>query len=311
MPWIRFSSERQDIIDVNRRSAKCKSGISIIELSMMDGLMDKDTAESIRSEIIEKHIIVRQLTNLSEIYADWTEYSKEMQEIMKIRYIPKEIFDIQNEILIFDDTVAMYRVEPEVYYIEIEDTHYADMMRALFDNLWKASQMMIWGIGGWAMAKQYLPLSTRFLGIPTVIYPAKDDGEISQAYRRDNSESIEDYLKEVLPLYSTRLEGSDMLILYVWNDGEIPMVDIWKVMRNSISDDSGFLYDGFTLKWRDIETSMWTASGNSLIVFTAEELLLRRLVMDEGKTFLEASDREKYFPIFPAWLIPSEWFFKK
>ena len=98
------------------------------------------------------------------------------------------------------------------------------------------------------MAKQYLPLSTRFLGIPTVIYPAKDDGEISQAYRRDNSESIEDYLKEVLPLYSTRLEGSDMLILYVWNDGKIPMVDIWKVMRNSISDDSGFLYDGFTLK---------------------------------------------------------------
>ena len=45
---------------------------------------------------------------------------------------------------------------------------------------------------------------------------------------------------------------------------------------------------------------MGTASGNSLIVFTAEELLLRRLVMDEGRTFLEASDREKYFPIFPA-----------
>ena len=133
---------------MNRRSAKCKSGISIIELSMMDGLMDKDTAESIRSEIIEKSIIVRQLTNLSEIYADWTKYSKEMQEIMKIRYIPKEIFDIQNEILIFDDTVAMYRVEPEIYYIEIEDAHYADMMRALFENLWKASQMMIWGIGG-------------------------------------------------------------------------------------------------------------------------------------------------------------------
>ena len=98
------------------------------------------------------------------------------------------------------------------------------------------------------MAKQYLPFSTRFLDIPAVVYPAKDDGEIPQAYRRDNSESIQDYLREVLPLYSTRLEGSGMLILYVWNDGKIPMVDIWKVMRNSISDDSGFLYDGFTLK---------------------------------------------------------------
>ena len=56
------------------------------------------------------------------------------------------------------------------------------------------------------MAKQYLPFSTKLLDIPTVVYPAKDDGEISRAYRRDNSESIEDYLREVLPLYSKRLE---------------------------------------------------------------------------------------------------------
>lgn len=148
MPCIRFSSERQDIIDVNRRSVQCKSGISIVELSMMDGVMGKDIAESIRSEIIAKNVTVRQLTNLSEIYANWTQYSKEMQAIMNIRYIAKEVFDIQNEILIFDNTVAMYHVEPEVYYMEIEDPQYADMMRALFDNLWKASQMMIWGIGG-------------------------------------------------------------------------------------------------------------------------------------------------------------------
>jgi hypothetical protein len=144
MPAIRFSSDRIDIIDVNRRSAKCKTGISIIELSMLDGLMDKDTAESIRSEIIAKNIPVRQLTNLSEIYADWTRFTKELQELMQIRCIPTEIFSIQNEILIFDDTVAMYRVEPEIYYVEIEDANYASMMRDFFDNLWNVSQAMIW-----------------------------------------------------------------------------------------------------------------------------------------------------------------------
>lgn len=184
MPAIRFSSDRADIIDVNRRSVNCKTGISIVELSMLDGLMDKETAESIRSEIISKNIPVRQLTNLSEIYGNWTRFSKELQDLMQIRYISTEIFDIQNEILIFDNVVAMYRVEPEVYYVEIEDVNYANMMRDFFDNLWRVSQAMIWGVGGSASAKQYLPFTGEYAGIPMVIYPAKDDGDISQAYSR-------------------------------------------------------------------------------------------------------------------------------
>ena len=144
MPAIRFSSNREDIININRRSAESKNGISIIELSMLDGLMDKETAESIREAITSKKVPVRQLTNLSEIYAEWTKYTKEFQEIMQIRCIPKEMFDIQNEILIFDDVVAIYRVEPSISYIEIEDSSYASMMRTFFDNLWNISQTMIW-----------------------------------------------------------------------------------------------------------------------------------------------------------------------
>lgn len=81
-----------------------------------------------------------------------------------------------------------------------------------------------------------------------VIYPAKDDGDISQAYSRKDSSSIISYLDEILPLYRKKLTDSDALICYIWNDGATPMVDVWKVMRNSISDDSGFLYDGFTVK---------------------------------------------------------------
>jgi hypothetical protein len=114
------------------------------------------------------------------------------------------------------------------------------------------------------------------------------------------------YLKKIVPHHEERIKGADMLICYVWNDGKTPMVDIWKVMRNTISDDSGFLYDAFTLRDDTLETTMGTASGNSLIVFTAEELLLRRLILDEGMSFREAADRSKYFPAFPAGLIPGE-----
>lgn len=308
MPGIRYSSERNDIIDVNRRSAYSKTGISIIELSMLDGLMESTTAESIRQEIIGNGVKVRQLTNLSEIFSDWTKYSQELQEIMQIRYIPKEIFSIETEILIFDDTVAMYRVIPDITYAEIQDAPYADMMRKFFDTLWAASQAMIWWVGGGAQAKQYLPFTREYRGIPMVIYPAKDDGNISLAFPNENS--IISYLERVLPLHHERIISADMLILYVWNDGTIPMVDIWKVHRNRISDDSWFLYDGFTLRWESIETNMGTASGNSLIVFTAEELLLRKLILEEWKSFHEAADRKVYFPAFPAGLIPGERFIK-
>jgi hypothetical protein len=123
---------------------------------------------------------------------------------MQIRYIPKEIFDIQTEILIFDNTVAMYRIEPEIYYMEIEDKNYAKMMRDFFDNLWNASQAMIWGVGGSALAKQYVPYSKVFSGIPTVIYPAKDDGNILQAF--PDELSIMNYLEKVLSSQKIRIQ---------------------------------------------------------------------------------------------------------
>jgi hypothetical protein len=306
MPEIRFSSDIQDIININSRSAQAKTGISIIELSMLDGLMDSQTAESIRKEIFSNNVTVRQLTNLSEIYADWKQYSAEFQKIMQIRYIPKYLFDIQTEILIFDDIVAMYRVDPEVYYVEIEDAQYASMMRLFFENLWNASQIMTWWIWGSAAAKQYLPFRMFHKNIPLVIYPAKDDGNIVQAYQDKNG--IEKYVQEISTYYTEQLSNADMVIIYVWNDSKTRMADIWKVSRNTISDDSWFLYDGFTLRELAIESGMWTASWNSLIVFTAEELLLRKLILEQGKTFEEASDREKYFPAFPSGLIPKESF---
>jgi hypothetical protein len=80
-----------------------------------------------------------------------------------------------------------------------------------------------------------------------IVYPAKDDGDITQVYSRDDT-SIISYLNDILSIYNSKCLGADVLICYVWNDKNIPMVDIWKMTRNSISDDSGFLYDGFTIR---------------------------------------------------------------
>ena len=88
------------------------------------------------------------------------------------------------------------------------------------------------------------------------------------------------------------------------------MVDVWKISRNTISDDSGFLYDCFILRDDIIEVSMGIGSGNSIIVLASEELLLRKLIIEERRTFLEATDRERYIPEFPFGSTPIEKFFQ-
>lgn len=309
MPAIRFSSEKKDIIDINMRSAYAKDGIMIIELSNMNGVMSSEVADKIRGEFIKNQTPIRQITNYSEINLANSLHQDEMEKLMSVHHIPKDVFSIDNEILIFSDTVGMYRVEPDIYYTEIEDAHYASMMRGFFENLWSISEAMIWTGSGWKHAKQYTPFNMNIGWIPIIVYPAKDDGDITQVFPRENPESMRDYLSKVLDEHQTRISWADMLIMYVWNDGTTPMVDVWKVMRNSISDDSGFLYDGFTIRDNIVETAMWTASGNSLIVFTAEELLLRKLIIEENKNFMEASNRLLYRPSFPKNMAPCEGFF--
>ncbi len=88
------------------------------------------------------------------------------------------------------------------------------------------------------------------------------------------------------------------------------MLDVWTVSRNTISDDSGFLYDAFTLRDGEVCKDMGLASGNSLIVFTSEELLMRRLILQQGLSFLDAADRQRFMPDFPPGYFPRTPFYQ-
>lgn len=296
------------IIDVTKRSASAKTGLCIYELGAMSDLMPMARAEEIRQSFVSSKTMVRQLTNHRHLDA-WTSVEALPMTLQQIRTVDEHLCDIVNEIVIFNDVVATYRMTPDAFYEEIRDQNYADMMRAMFDSVWNMSEVMLLGAGGSARTKQYRPINMDFMGIPVALYPAKDDGDITQAYDRSDEGCIERYVKRALEAHLEKLTDADMLICYVWNDGNVPMVDPWKVMRNKLSDDSGFLYDAFTIKNMDIVTDMGISSGNSLIVFTSEEMLLRELVIDRGLSFKEAADRSKYMPKFPAGFLPSEQFY--
>ncbi len=191
--------------------------------------------------------------------------------------------------------------------------HYAQTMRSVFDVIWSVSESLVLGVGGSGYTKQYVPISIvakiENRTVPVVVYPAKDDGNITQAFDRKRRGCIEDYVQECMSAHAHKLKDADMVIAYVWNDGTDRMCDLWSMQRNRLSDDSGFLYDAFTLRELDVVTDMGVSSGNSLIVFTAEEMLMRDLILEQGLGFVEASNRSKYTPKFPPGFTPDVRFY--
>lgn len=308
---IKHSTDVDDIIDISWRQTRSKTEVCIFEIGNMNDLMPQKEADQIRDSLKANKIKVRQISNY-EWQPEFTEVEGFSETVLG-KYIKPEVFQISSEIVIFEDTVAIYRIEPSVSYLEINDANYAEMMRELFDNIWKLSDTMILGLGGSKEAKQYMPISTKLkVGkkeIPAVIYPAKDDGYIEKAFDRNKKGAIEEYLQECALKFKDEFEKADLVLAYAWNDGKDRIVDAWFLTKNRISDDSGFLYDIMTIKEGEVVRDMGIGSGNSSIVVTVEELLLRDLILDRGLSFEQAADREKYFPKFPPGMKPSEDFY--
>ena len=163
---------------------------------------------------------------------------------------------------------------------------------------------------GSTQTKQYLPIPHQYQGIPVVIYPAKDDGILEKAFSRKSKGALEEYIDSIIKQDLSFYRDADMILAYIWNQDKTPYGDVWKINRNDISDDSGFLYDVRIYKDHQAITDMGVASGNSSIVLTAEEMLLRDLIIKDGLTFVQAADRTKYQARFPIGFVPAESFYK-
>lgn len=295
------------IADVTMRSARAKE-INIFEIGNLNNLLSKELAEKIRQEFVKFNTPIKQITNLRK-FVNWT-VNTDLTQNLDVKYLPKETFEISNEILVFDDTVAVYRLDPEPFYLEVTDRMYADTMRSFFTNIWRLGDSLLLAADGSTQTKQYLPISYEFKKIPIVLYPAKDDGVLEKAFSRDKPGSLENYVNSVIEKEYDFYKDADLIIAYVWNQDKTPYSDIWKVNRNDISDDSGFLYDVRIYNNQHQVTDMGVASGNSSIVVTAEEMLLRELIMEDGLTVAEASDRRKFQARFPIGFVPAEEFYK-
>ncbi|HSX07630.1 MAG TPA: hypothetical protein VLG11_01935 [Candidatus Saccharimonadales bacterium] len=296
------------IIDASLRSAKAKE-VNIFEIGNLNELLPMAEAESIRKEFVAHNTPIKQITNHRK-FTSWTTNSELIQQNLKVKYVSPDNFAITNEILIFDDVVCIYRLLPTPLYIEIQDSLYAESMRRLFLGTWQMGDALLLAEDGSTLTKQYLPLSFTAGAIPVVAYPAKDDGRLENAFPRNKPGMIERYVTSLLKADTTYFKDADMVLAYVWNQGQTPCCDVWKIMRNGMSDDSGFLYDMHVYKGTTITPELGVASGNSSIVITAEEMLLRELILKEKLSFTDAADRTRYPARFPMGYVPGESFYR-
>lgn len=296
------------IADVSVRSADAKE-ILILEIGNLGDLIPHKQAELIRRKFVKHNTPIKQITNQPQL-GPWTDTTGLAQN-MEVRYVPTESFTITTEILIFDDTVAMYRVDPDPFYEEICDADFMRTMRQFFFALWQIGDSLQLLSDGSTLAKQYLPLTYKSNDIPIIIYPAKDDGQIEKAFSRNDNGCLECFVDRIVKNNIDYYDNADIILAYIWNQGSVPYCDMWKINQNRLSDDSGFLYDARIYKQLDQVMDMGVASGNTSIVLTAEEILLRDLVVKHHLSFDEAANRQKHHARFPVGYVPVENFYIK
>ena len=132
----------KDLYEISLMSAKSKEKqIYIYEISNLSDIVGFEKAEILRKEFLKNKIRVKQITN-TPILSKFTENEKFVNNLMDFRYIPKNIFEIKDEILIFDDIVAIYNTEPKMKLLVIKNKDFAQNQKELFLELWNNSKKL-------------------------------------------------------------------------------------------------------------------------------------------------------------------------
>jgi hypothetical protein len=130
-------ASKNDLYEISLKSSTAESReVFIFEKGDMSDLVDKDKAEQIRKNFLKNNIKVKQITNIPTL-PKFTDSDEFVNKVMTFRYVPKDIFTIDNEILIFDNTVAIYNKEE---LLIIEDGKFANNQKQLFMSVWEQGQ---------------------------------------------------------------------------------------------------------------------------------------------------------------------------
>lgn len=258
-----------DLYEISLKSSMAKEWeIYIFEKWEMSNLFDNIRAEKIRNNFLKNNVKVRQITNIP-ILPKFTNNDEFVNKIMTFRYVPKDYFLIENEILIFDNIVAIYNTEE---LLIIEDDKFANSQKQLFMNIWEQWQSPVLDFEYKPNHSLYNNIDYFIDDLQIIVWP---DVDAKISYKDFNEKQLRDYIKNIISS-DNYYKDSSYIICLIWSLDWEKMIDTWKFVANSVDDRSGPLGDVRVYReWKlcnDLEVVSW----NSLLILWYEEKLRRQ-----------------------------------
>ena len=267
------------LFDLSLRSANANSKVVYLyEIDSLSELISLDKAELIRQEFLRNGVKVKQITN-KPVLPKFSANTEFTDRCMLFRYVPKSIYDITREVLIFDNTVAIYYLEgDEVKLLIIEDEAYAKTQVQLHNLLWDQGLNPKTDFAYEPNHSFYNSKDLYINGIQVIVYP---DADAKISFDGMTWEDIEARLKEIFDSNVAGYANLSHCLVFMWNYEGARMFDIWKFFANKVDDRSGPLSEVTVYRNEKVCTDLSIASGNTHIVLGFEEKQRRQSTSDE------------------------------
>jgi hypothetical protein len=262
-----------DLFEISLASSRSTTReVMIFERGDLSQIIGAKKAEIVRQSFLEHGTKVQQITDVPILPA-FTANDRFVNECMTFRYIPKQIYTIGHEILIFDDIVAIYQINPEPQLLVIKDAAYALSQKQLFSNLWREGRPPVLGFSYKPNHSFYNSIDFTINGVPVILWP---DADAKGAYGDMNQEALGEYLKGIFDSNADFFGKAHYVIGCIWNYQGDKMVDLWRFNSNFVDDRSGPLSEAKVFRNQRECADLGLASGNTLLVLGMEEKLRRQ-----------------------------------
>ena len=258
-----------DLYEISLKSSMAKTGeVFLFEKGSLSDLFDKNSAEKLRKNFLRNNIKVQQITNIPTL-PKFSDNDKFVNKVMTFRYVPKDIFSIENEILIFDETVAIYNKNE---LLIIEDKIFADNQKQLFTSIWDQGQSPKLDFEYKPNHSFYKNLNYFIEDLQIIVWP---DADAKKSFKGFSKQQLGEYIKNIISS-DTYFDNSSYIITFIWSlDGE-KMVDVCKFNENNVDDRSGPLGNIRVYKEGKLCNDLEIVSGNTLLILGYEEKIRRQ-----------------------------------
>ncbi len=259
----------KNLYELSLLSGRAKSKqVMIYEKGSLNDIMSIKQAEQVRAVFLEEGVKVQQIINQPELSA-FSENENFINQVMTFRYVPETLTKIENETIIFDDTVAFYNREQITL---IKDEGFARMQHQLFLLLWDQGHSPKLGFPYKPNHSFYNNLDFYLDGKQIIVWP---DVDAKKTYADFTPEALENYVKSVVKKHKGA-QDSHYFIVFLWSWNEQKMMDVWSFRENSVDDRSGPLSEMDVFCNGEFCNDIGIASGNTLLVLGYEEKLRRQ-----------------------------------